>query len=112
MPTNPIPKGTCNLPVNITVEERAVLGRLAVSQDMATGSLVRDLILAGLRQNSPVVADQVQRIRLERKRMVLSVSIAFIGIPLILFADFSQKDLRLVRCSRTGRSIRRVEEAI
>lgn len=44
MPTNPIPSGSCNLPVNMPRIARAAIGRLAFANDKFVGEFVRGLL--------------------------------------------------------------------
>lgn len=70
MATTPIPKGTCNFPLNITVEERALLGRAAFEAQVSMGEFVKRMLVHGLRQVRPVLADEVEAIREARRRDV------------------------------------------
>jgi hypothetical protein len=44
MPTNPLPKGSCNVSVNVPVEARSVIGWLANSREQYMGEFLRGLI--------------------------------------------------------------------
>ena len=63
MPTNPIGKNTCNLPVNMLRAERKLLGRLAGRRNKSVGCLTRELILRGLIADSPADGALLIRIR-------------------------------------------------
>lgn len=107
--TNSIGKGTCNFPVNLTVEERSILGQAAFRQNVSMAEFFRTHLLDGVRLKFPDVAEQIERVRAERRKAVLNVTMALVGTVLVLFADFGHKDIRRGRCQRTGR-IEVVEE--
>lgn len=52
MPTNPIPAGSCNLPVNMPRVARAALGRLAFTNGKYVGEFVRGLLKDRLEEAS------------------------------------------------------------
>jgi hypothetical protein len=62
--TNPIGTGTCNLPVNIPLDERAALGQAAFAAGArSVGDYVRKLILSALEHENPKAAAKVRQIR-------------------------------------------------
>ena len=62
--TNPIGTGTCNLTLNIPVDERAVLGKLAFQAGAkSVGDFLRSLVLRGLENQNATAARQVREIR-------------------------------------------------
>lgn len=78
--TNAIPKGTCNLPVNLATEERAVWGRLAFERDQSVGSLWREGMLEWLHNHRPDLAVVVARIRARRQAVANRISLFVSGI--------------------------------
>lgn len=60
--TNPLGPGTCNLPINMPIAERAILGKAAFKRGESMGSLCRTLIVAGLEKISPEDAAKVKDI--------------------------------------------------
>lgn len=73
--TNPQGPGTVNIGVNVPAEERAILGRLALETDRSIGAVIRDLLITGLRQTRPDVADQVQQVRHSRRAGLLAIAV-------------------------------------
>lgn len=63
MPTNPVGKNTCNLPVNMLLAERKLIGRIAGRRRKSAGYIVRELVLRGMLAESPADAALLIRIR-------------------------------------------------
>lgn len=62
--TNAIGTGTANLSVNVPIDERAELGRLAFRLGFkSTGHFLRALVLKGLEQEHPDAARRVKEVR-------------------------------------------------
>lgn len=62
--TNAIGTGTCNLPVNVPVDERAFWGKLATEAGAkSVGELHRIMWLLGLQQAFPGKAEELREIR-------------------------------------------------
>lgn len=60
--TNAIGTGTCNLPINLPVDCRAILGRSAVARGArSTGAWVKRLLLRGLEAEDPKAARALRR---------------------------------------------------
>lgn len=84
MATNALGRGTVTLSINITEAERRIWGRLACERDMSTGALLKRAALAGMRQDSPATAEEIQAAR-ERHRatkagICLSAALLVIGL--------------------------------
>ena len=67
MPTHGIGKGTCNLPVNLIHDERSVLVKLAIQQDISLGAVVRAFIHEGIRRADPAAASRLVDLRRQRR---------------------------------------------
>ncbi len=63
MPTRALPPGTVNLTVNMPLEERLFLGKLASLRGDSLGKLVRDSLLVRLQKDDPQAAEALRRIR-------------------------------------------------
>lgn len=63
MPTNRIGKGTVNVPINLLTEERAMLGQLAITEDISLGGFIRRLTVQGLRNAFPQHAARIEALR-------------------------------------------------
>lgn len=63
MPTNTLTPGTANVTINVSQDERNILGKLAASKRCSVGYLVRSAMLAGLEQLHPSEAAEIKRIR-------------------------------------------------
>jgi len=99
MPTNPIPAGTVNFPVNMPVEMRREAGRVATMHDEALGRWVRELI-------EDAIVDERRQGHLDTAGQLLlripCVAIAALGLGLALGAALcGQNELR--RPARTAR---------
>lgn len=106
--TNALGKNTCNVPINFTLEERAILGRLAFLRDISVGEFIRRNLRRGIALRHPDEAKRLARVRRDRIR-----SAAMLAILLgALFAgtELQARPVRVVRGGRTA-SIRRFEEA-
>lgn len=71
--TNPIPRGTCNLGLNMTREERSLWGRFAYEQEASFNQTIQELALRGLRDVNPALAAEIAK---HRKARGLVVNIA------------------------------------
>jgi hypothetical protein len=69
--TKQIPIGTCNMPVNVDIEERAVIGRAAFNLGISTGEFIRRLISTAMSSTHPYEAEQIAEIRRRRKGFVV-----------------------------------------
>lgn len=65
MATNPLKDGLCNLPMNITEEEREVWRSLRLSNERfsSMGDALKQMSLAGLEVHFPEAAAEIRRIR-------------------------------------------------
>jgi hypothetical protein len=65
MATNPLKDGLCNLPMNITEEEREVWRSLRLANDRfsSMGDALKQMSLAGLEVHFPEAAAEIRRIR-------------------------------------------------
>ncbi len=61
--THPYGKGTTNIPINVPIRERRLLGRMAASRRMSTGALIKSLYLRGMLAESPTDAAILIRVR-------------------------------------------------
>jgi hypothetical protein len=61
MPTHAIGSGTVNMPVNMPIDERSILGRVAGPGRM--GEFFREMYLVGLRIRHPEVARRIEEVR-------------------------------------------------
>ena len=103
--TNSIGTGTCNVPVNMLEDERAILGRLAFKRDCSTGEFIRRLIRRGLALSHPDEAKQLAEIRRARRALTLSAL-------LVASLFFSETQLPRATRVRNQNSIRRFELSI
>jgi hypothetical protein len=104
--TNAIGKGTCNVPINLLVEERAIIGRLAFEKDLSAGEFLRRVIRRGIAMSDPEEAKAMAEVRRTWKR---ATRVA-ISVSIVLLALFQGQDLRRVRPLRLSRARTRVEE--
>jgi hypothetical protein len=63
MKANPIGDGTVNVSVNMLLEERSVLGRLALAEDRSLGDHIRRMVTIGLRVTNPAAAIEFEAAR-------------------------------------------------
>lgn len=89
---NSLKPGMCNLPLNMTLAERAVWGRLACSENRSTGDFIKQLLLKALQDVNADAAEQIASSRAERLRLKHGVTAALIiAISLApLFGDFAK----------------------
>lgn len=104
MPTNSIGAGTCNVPVNMPLEERLILGRLACERHISTGELIRRLIDRAIRFEDRTAAGAIRRVRMERRRIKAGVLVALVVLGL-----FTERDI--LRPARMLRGRRQETEA-
>jgi hypothetical protein len=71
MATNPIGKGTVNVPVNMLEQERRILGQLAMADDRSLGEFIRRLVVTGLRTTNPGAAVEMELARKRHYRQLL-----------------------------------------
>ena len=96
MATNPIPRGTCNFPVNLPLELRRDIGRLAFSDGKALGRWFREVAEAA-------VAEAYRTGRLidrtaQRSLEIAGVFVVALGIGAVLGACVSgENDPRAFR---------------
>lgn len=106
--THPIPPDSVNISINVSRAERNLLGKAACQHDESIGSLVRRVMLRGLRSEEPQTAEQIQNIRRARRaRVLLAVGVVTVAAQ---FWD-PDTDLRRARNLRTRRADQ-VEEAL
>lgn len=99
--TNPIGSGTCNVSINLPVDERAELGRLAFqSGSKSVGDFLRSLLLTGLEHKDAAAAQRIREIR----RIYYSASLLGLFLSTLAFGDHID-----LRRSRSGLRVR-VEE--
>lgn len=58
--------GTVNVGINMLCEERTVLGRIAMEDDVSVGALIRRLVVERLQQLRPEAASQMRDARTRR----------------------------------------------
>jgi hypothetical protein len=63
MPTHAVGRGTCNLPVNLILEERSVLVRIAIETNRSLGAVVRAFIYEGIRTTDPQTFRHLEGLR-------------------------------------------------
>jgi hypothetical protein len=107
MSTNAIGTGTCNISINLPVDERSILGRLAFRMGFrSVGELNRHLIEAGLEKVDPQAAQEVKEIR---RRYYGAAMLGAFLLAVVWGHDEARRPSSRVR---TGRSVEeRVEEA-
>lgn len=120
MPTNALRPGMCNLAVNMTIDERRVLGRIAFQEDRSTSGFVRRMILRGLEVEYPQLAAEIKSVR-EKHRLAArivgvkagnAVSILLVGAAMWLSATGQiDEQVRRPVSARIVRSARRMEDA-
>lgn len=76
MPSNCLMPGMVNFPVNMSEEERRVLGRAAFDGDQSLGAFIRHYLVKGLERERPELAERVIEIRRRRKGLALVAVIA------------------------------------
>lgn len=101
--THSLGKGTCNFPLNVTREERLILGQLAFSSDVSMGEFLRRMIRRGVALSDPEAAKRLARVRRDRARCALMLSI-FVGY-IIFGGDMARRPRRIARIPRVSREI-------
>lgn len=103
--TKPLPAGTCNIPLNMTREERGMWGRAAFLNDSSFNQFVQECALSKLREIQPALAAEIAKVRQSRGMVVrlakAGTTVALAALMLVLGSDVR-------RCSRTVR-VRRNE---
>jgi hypothetical protein len=102
--TNAIGSGTCNLPINMLTEERAIIGRLATRHNLATGEYLRRIIRRGVALSDPEEAKKLAKLRRQRIGSTLQLAL-LIGWMIAGGGD-------AIRAPRSVRSRRNETEAI
>lgn len=101
--TRPIGAGTCNLGLNMTVEERALLGRFACENNASLNQTLQELALRGLQQIEPALAAEIANIRQARGMVVklgkAATCVALAGL-LALFGSEVRRASRSLRVRR------------
>lgn len=117
MPTNPLPAGTVNFPVNMRGELRRKLGRLAVALGKPSGAaLVRELIegavLEAERRGIELARDARQALLPWALCLVVFFGFFAVGIGALTGMSDPRRPVcqRVVRSMRTARGSRREGE--
>lgn len=108
--THQIGAGTCNVPINMPIEERAIIGRLACRLDLSAGALLRKLIGDAMAREFPDEAARLARI--EARRVRRAVAMLIVGLLAVCVEFVRQTDLR--QAPRGGARVVRIarEEAV
>lgn len=99
--THQIGADTCNLSVNVSTEERSILGRMACALNVSTGELVRQLVAAGLRLKNPTEAERIER---ARRQHVINASIMLLIGILMVAVEMVKPSIDLGRARRSRRN--------
>jgi hypothetical protein len=102
--TNAIGSGTCNLPINLLTEERAIIGRLAGRSNLATGEYLRRIIRRGVALSDPEEAKKLAKLRRQRIGSALQLAIFLVWL--------ASGDGEAIRTPRSVRGRKNETEAI
>lgn len=113
MPTNALGPGTCNITLNVPVEERSELSRMAARLGISVGEFIRRAIARKAAEIDSTSALRIAEARSRRASFLASRTpvLLLVGI-FALSAVTKPEERRPVRVVRNVRSIRRWEEGI
>jgi hypothetical protein len=73
--THQLGAGTVNIALNVTREERSILGRMAFASGCSTGEFLRRKLRLGIAQTDPEAAKRLARLRRDRLRAVAMLAL-------------------------------------
>lgn len=75
--TTPIPAGTCNVPLNLLVEERSQLQKLAYARGLSVNEYLRRIIRRGIAFSNPFEAKTLAKFRRSRAVALLALFLSW-----------------------------------
>jgi hypothetical protein len=117
--TKPLPAGTCNTPLNMPREERALWGRAAFRNDTSLNQFFQELALEKLKEVQPALAAEIARLRQARGMVIrlakeagrAAIALALIGFILVEGSDIRRGN-RSLRVRKGREDAIRFEEVI
>ena len=104
--THALGTGTCNLPINLPVDERTILGQSAFRAGARSiGAYARHLMLLGLERENSEAAARVKEIR--QRYYGAALAVIFMALMLHSWVVGTDETMRQTRTS--VRVVRRVE---
>jgi hypothetical protein len=99
------------LGLNMSLEERALLGRFACENDASLNQTIQELALKGLQQINPVLAAEIAKVR-KARGMVVTLAKATGVVALAAMMIVAGSDRRSVRRVGLRRNELEVAEAV
>ncbi len=84
--TKPLPAGTVNLTVNVSRDERLLLGRISNERGQSLSELIRDALAGHVSTLSQDSGERLRRIRLGAPERTIIAVVALVWIAAILLA--------------------------
>lgn len=115
---NALKPGMCNLPLNMTIAERAIWGRWAFAEGRSTGDFLKRLLLLGAKAVNAEEAARVEAVRVaratarsERLRLKTGGAVLVVGLFSLVGALMGGDEIRAARTFRVHITIQRKEAA-